>query len=111
MIQHSNGLVRPSKGEEQIDDFTLTKEDKPSDMKELRSRVCDVFQYPEHQLFEETIREHIAFCPKNFGVPTEEVEKRIKELIPAVGLTEDFLNRSPFDLSGGQMRRVAIAGV
>ncbi|HEX6593707.1 MAG TPA: energy-coupling factor ABC transporter ATP-binding protein [Bacillota bacterium] len=111
LIQHLNGLVRPSKGEVQIGDFTLTKEDKPSDMKELRSRVGVVFQYPEHQLFEETIREDIAFGPKNFGVPPEEVEKRIKEVIPAVGLTEDFLNRSPFDLSGGQMRRVAIAGV
>jgi len=111
LIQHLNGLVRPSKGEVQIGDFTLTKEDKPSDMKELRSRVGVVFQYPEHQLFEETIREDIAFGPKNFGVPPEEVEKRIKEVIPAVGLTEDFLNRSPFDLSGGQMCRVAIAGV
>src|SRR5690625_3464219 len=111
LIQHLNGLVRPSKGEVQIGDFTLTKEDKPRDMKELRSRVGVVFQYPEHQLFEETIREDIAFGTKNFGVPPEEVEKRIKEVIPAVGLTEDFLNRSTFDLSGGQMCRVAIAGV
>src|SRR5699024_12654870 len=106
LFQNLNGLVRPSKGEVQIGEFTLTKEDKPSDMKELRSRVGVVCQYPEHQLFEETIREDIAFGPKNFGVPPEEVEKRIKEVIPPVGLMEDFLNRSAFALSAGQMRRV-----
>ena len=70
-----------------------------------------VFQYPEHQLFEETIEKDIAFGPQNFGVPAEEIKKRTEQLLPEVGLSTDLLKRSPFDLSGGQMRRVAIAGV
>ncbi|MFD2043147.1 energy-coupling factor ABC transporter ATP-binding protein [Ornithinibacillus salinisoli] len=111
LIQHLNGLVRPSKGEVQIGDFRLTKEEKPKNMKDLRSRVGVVFQYPEHQLFEETVAKDIAFGPENFGVSKSTIDKRIKELIPAVGLSEELLERSPFDLSGGQMRRVAIAGV
>lgn len=111
IIQHLNGLVRPSEGEVTIGDFKLTKDDKPTNMKELRSRVGVVFQYPEHQLFEETVEKDIAFGPENFGVKSAEVNQRIKDITPAVGLTEELLQRSPFDLSGGQMRRVAIAGV
>ncbi|MEC5425555.1 energy-coupling factor ABC transporter ATP-binding protein [Virgibacillus sp. C22-A2] len=111
LIQHLNGLVRPSEGEVSIGDFHLTAEEKPKNMKELRSRVGVVFQYPEHQLFEETVEKDIAFGPQNFGVAMEEINKRIKKIIPAVGLPEDLLKRSPFDLSGGQMRRAAIAGV
>lgn len=111
IIQHLNGLVRPSEGEVTIGDFHLTREHKPSNMKELRSRVGVVFQYPEHQLFEETVEKDIAFGPENFGVTSEEIKRRIKEITPAVGLSEELLERSPFDLSGGQMRRVAIAGV
>jgi len=111
LLQHLNGLVSPSEGEVTIGDFSLTAETKPKNMKELRSRVGVVFQYPEHQLFEETVLKDIAFGPINFGVPDEEVTKRIKEITPVVGLSEELLERSPFDLSGGQMRRVAIAGV
>src|SRR5699024_1578216 len=111
LLQHLNGLVSPSEGEFTIGDFRLTAETKPKHMKELRSRVGVVFQYPEHQLFEETVLKDIAFGPTNFGVPDKEVQKRIKEIIPVVGLPEELLERSPFDLSGGQMRRVAIAGV
>lgn len=111
LIQHLNGLVLPSEGEVIIEDFHLTKEDKPKNMKELRSRVGVVFQYPEHQLFEETVKKDIAFGPENFAVAKEEIERRIKQITPAVGLSEELLERSPFELSGGQMRRVAIAGV
>src|SRR5690625_554569 len=80
-------------------------------MKTLRSKVGVVFQYPEHQLFEETVAKDIAFGPKNFGVTEKKIEKRIIDILPKVGLTDELLNRSPFELSGGQMRRVAIAGV
>ncbi len=111
LIQHLNGLVIPSKGEVTIGGFHLTKDKKPKNMKELRSRVGVVFQYPEHQLFEETVEKDIAFGPANFGVSAAEIEKRTKAVLPDVGLSPDFLKRSPFDLSGGQMRRVAIAGV
>lgn len=111
LIQHLNGLAVPSEGEVSIGDYRLTPEEKPENMKELRSRVGVVFQYPEHQLFEETVEKDIAFGPANFGVSEEETKQRIKEILPAVGLQENFLERSPFDLSGGQMRRVAIAGV
>lgn len=111
LIQHLNGLSVPTKGEVSIGDYHLSQENKPKDMKGLRSRVGVVFQYPEHQLFEETVAKDIAFGPQNFGVPEAEINKRIKEIVPQVGLDELLLDRSPFDLSGGQMRRVAIAGV
>lgn len=111
LIQHLNGLVRPTAGEVTIGDFHLSNDKKLKNMKELRSRVGVVFQYPEHQLFEETVKKDIAFGPDNFGVSKSEIEKRIKEITPEVGLSEELLERSPFDLSGGQMRRVAIAGV
>lgn len=111
LIQHLNGLVAPTEGRVSIGDFTISHDEKPKNMKDLRSRVGVVFQYPEHQLFEETIEKDIAFGPENFGVSSEEIEQRIKEIMPEVGLPEHFLQRSPFDLSGGQMRRVAIAGV
>lgn len=111
LIQHLNGLVRPSEGKVTIGDYVLTKETKPENMKELRSKVGVVFQYPEHQLFEETIAKDIAFGPENFGVDPEETNRRVEKSIIDVGLTHDFLERSPFYLSGGQMRRVAIAGV
>ncbi len=111
LIQHLNGLSIPSEGEVQIGSFKLTNEEKPKNMKELRSKVGVVFQYPEHQLFEETVAKDIAFGPENFGVSKQEIEKRTKDVIQAVGLPEEMLERSPFDLSGGQKRRVAIAGV
>lgn len=111
LIQHLNGLVRPTKGKVTIGDYELTHDTKPENMKELRSKVGVVFQYPEHQLFEETIAKDIAFGPENFGVEQEEIERRVQKTITDVGLGKRFLERSPFDLSGGQMRRVAIAGV
>ena len=111
LIQHLNGLVSPTEGKVKIGEFTLTNDEKPKNMKDLRSRVGVVFQYPEHQLFEETIEKDIAFGPENFGVSAEEIDQRIKNIMPEVGLSEHYLQRSPFDLSGGQMRRVAIAGV
>ena len=80
-------------------------------MKELRSHVGLVFQYPEHQLFEVDVFSDVCFGPKNLGLPKEEIEKRAKEALDMVGLDESFYKQSPFDLSGGQMRRVAIAGV
>lgn len=111
LIQHLNGLSIPSEGEVIIGDFKLSNEKKIKNMKELRSKVGVVFQYPEHQLFEETVAKDIAFGPENFGVPQAEIEKRTKDVIRAVRLPEELLGRSPFDLSGGQQRRVAIAGV
>lgn len=111
LIQHLNGLVSPTEGKVKIGDFTITNDEKPKNMKDLRSRVGVVFQYPEHQLFEETVEKDIAFGPENFGVSAEEIARRIEGIMPQVGLADKFLKRSPFDLSGGQMRRVAIAGV
>lgn len=111
LIQHLNGLLRPTAGEVQIGEFKLTANEKPKDMKALRKNVGVVFQYPEHQLFDETVEKDIRFGPSNFGVPNNEIDKRIPEVMSAVHLSSDMLERSPFDLSGGQMRRVAIAGV
>lgn len=111
LIQHLNGLVIPTAGKVTVGNFLLEKGEKTKNIKSLRSNVGVVFQYPEHQLFEETVEKDIAFGPENFGVPKEVIEERIKEIIPAVGLSTEHLERSPFDLSGGQMRRVAIAGV
>ena len=84
---------------------------KPKNLKELRKNVGLVFQFPEYQLFEETIEKDIAFGPKNFGVDEEEAGKTVRKVLPLVGLGEEYLSRSPFELSGGQKRRVAIAGI
>ncbi|HLR02554.1 MAG TPA: energy-coupling factor ABC transporter ATP-binding protein [Virgibacillus sp.] len=111
LIRHLNGLEIPTTGEVTIGDFHLTKDKKVKNMKELRSKVGVVFQYPEHQLFEETVQKDIAFGPENFGTSDVDINERIEDLIPKVGLSNDILDRSPFELSGGQMRRVAIAGV
>lgn len=111
LIQHLNGLLTPTKGEVAIGPYTLNSEKKMKQMKQLRSEVGVVFQYPEHQLFEETVEKDIAFGPKNFGIAERVIEKRIEEILPKVGLSKEILSRSPFELSGGQMRRVAIAGV
>src|SRR5690625_5263286 len=100
LIQHLNGLVTPSTGEVKIGDYILNNEKKLKNMKELRSKVGVVFQYPEHQLFEETVAKDIAFGPTNFGIEQEEIEKRIEEILPQVGLSEEILSRSPLELSG-----------
>lgn len=110
LVQHLNGLVKPTSGRIIIDGVDITE--KKSNLKEIRQKVGLVFQYPEHQLFEETIYKDIAFGPKNLGLSKEEVEERVKESMEQVGLDfETLKDRSPFELSGGQKRRVAIAGV
>lgn len=110
LVQHLNGLLSPTKGRVLIHGIDTAKKTKES--KEIKRKVGMVFQYPEHQLFEETIADDIAFGPKNLGLDEKEIEKRVHEAMDFVGLDyEEYANRSPFQLSGGQMRRVAIAGV
>lgn len=110
LVQHFNGLIRPSQGEVLVDGRDLA--DKTTDLREVRQRVGLIFQYPEHQLFEETVFADVAFGPKNQGVPEEELAERVNEALSLVGLDPATVgDRSPFELSGGQMRRVAIAGV
>lgn len=103
------GLISATEGEVWVDGINLAAEKYPS--KAVRGRVGLVFQYPEHQLFEETVYADIAFGPKNLGLSEQEIKTRVEEAISFVGLSTDVLERSPFDLSGGQKRRVAIAGV
>lgn len=110
LVQHLNGLMKPTSGDIFVDGVNIVKKD--ANLKILRQKVGLVFQYPEHQLFEETIYKDIAFGPKNLGLDKEEIHLRVKEAMEAVGLDyEDLKDRSPFELSGGQKRRVAIAGV
>lgn len=111
VLQHLNALMKPSEGTVTIGDRVITSETNNKNLKPIRKQVGIVFQFPEAQLFEETVAKDIAFGPKNFGVSEEEAIKLAKEMLPLVGLDESFMERSPFDLSGGQMRRVAIAGV
>ncbi|MDQ0815547.1 energy-coupling factor transport system ATP-binding protein [Bacillus pumilus] len=111
LLQHLNGLLKPTKGSIALGDTVLQANKKQKDLKSLRKKVGIVFQFPEHQLFEETILKDICFGPMNFGVPQEKAEAKAKEMLKLVGLPESLLSRSPFELSGGQMRRVAIAGV
>ncbi|KHE72559.1 energy-coupling factor ABC transporter ATP-binding protein [Halobacillus sp. BBL2006] len=111
LIQHLNGLLQPTDGKVSIGDYEMKAGVKNKQLKKLREKVGVVFQYPEHQLFEETVAKDIAFGPQNFGVDEDEISRRTKEAIQATQLPEELLDRSPFDLSGGQMRRVAISGV
>lgn len=111
VLQHLNALKKPTTGTVTIGDRVISNFSEDKGLKSLRKRVGIVFQFPEAQLFEETVGKDIAFGPKNFGLSEEEGLEKAKELLPLVGLDESFLERSPFDLSGGQMRRVAIAGV
>src|SRR5699024_3147699 len=110
LVQHLNGLIKPTKGRIIIGDSDITSKD--ANLKEIRQKVGLVFQYPEHQLFEETVYEDIAFGPKNLGLYKDEVEARVRDAMSFTGLDfERLKDRSPFELSGGQKRRVAIAGV
>lgn len=110
LVQHMNGLNKPSKGRVVVDGTDTL--DEKANLKKLRQRVGIVFQYPEDQLFEETIYQDIAFGPKNLGLDKEEIDVRVRESMEAVGLDfEEFKDESPFEISGGQKRRVAIAGV
>lgn len=109
LIQHFNGLIRLKSGSVRVFDFDLTKK---CDLKKLRGTVGMVFQYPEYQLFDQTVLADVSFGPKNLGLEENEILMRAKEAIETVGLDyEEIKDRSPFDLSGGQKRRVAIAGV
>lgn len=110
-VQHLNGLLVPTAGELEVLGRKILPGMKIKDLKELRRQVGLVFQFPEYQLFEETIGKDIAFGPKNFGDTEDEALEKVKAVLPVVGLDESYLERSPFDLSGGQKRRVAIAGI
>ena len=111
ILQHLNALLKPTEGLVELGDKTIDSTTGNKDLKPLRKKVGIVFQFPEAQLFEETVEKDIAFGPKNFGVSEEEALKIAAEVVKMVGLPEEVLKKSPFDLSGGQMRRVAIAGV
>ena len=110
LIQHVNGLLKPSAGKIYIDDINIT--DKGVKLAQVRKKVGLVFQYPEYQLFEETVEKDIAFGPKNLGLNENEISNRVKKAMEIVGVDYNtYKNKSPFELSGGQKRRVAIAGV
>ena len=109
LIQHLNGLLRPTEGKVLLDGVDIWAD--KSKMRQMRFRVGLVFQYPEYQIFEETVAKDIAFGPRNMGLAEEEVQARVRETAAIVGLSEEILKQSPFLLSGGHKRRVAIAGV
>ncbi len=109
LIQHFNGLIKPTSGKVYIDGQDIF--DKSVKLRDVRFKVGLVFQYPEYQIFEETVYKDIAFGPKNMGLSEEEIKDRVTSTAQLVGLDSDLLERSPFELSGGQKRRVAIAGV
>ena len=111
LVQHLNGLLLPTAGQLVVNDFVINANVKARNLKSLRKNVGLVFQFPEYQLFEETIIKDIAFGPKNFGVHEDEANKIAKASLKLVGLDESYLEKSPLDLSGGQKRRVAIAGI
>ena len=109
LVQHLNGLIKPQSGTVLVNGRDASS--KGEELKQLRFDVGLVFQYPEHQLFEETVYKDIAFGPTNLGLTKDEIDERVKDAARCVGLSLDVLDKSPFDLSGGQKRRVAIAGV
>ncbi len=109
LMQMLNGLIKPTSGNVYLDSVDIHADKKK--LRDVRFRVGLVFQYPENQLFEETVRRDIAFGPRNMGLPEEAIEKRVKRAAAFSGLRDELLDRSPFDLSGGEKRRAAIAGV
>ncbi|EGD51745.1 ABC transporter related protein [Thermoanaerobacter ethanolicus JW 200] len=109
LIQHLNGLLKPTSGKIYINGVDIT--DKKVSLKDVRKEVGLVFQYPEYQLFEETIFKDIAFGPTNLGLSEEEIEKRVYEAMDIVGISRELADKSPFEVSGGQKRRIAIAGI
>ena len=110
-MQVLNGLYLPTSGQVKVDDTIINSQSKNKEIKPIRKKVGLVFQFPESQLFAETVLEDIAFGPQNFGVSKEEAEQRALESLRLVGLSDELRDQNPFDLSGGQMRRVAIAGI
>ncbi|MDR1567444.1 MAG: energy-coupling factor ABC transporter ATP-binding protein [Streptococcaceae bacterium] len=111
LLQHLNGLLKPNAGRVVIGDFTITTDVDNRKLKAIRKKVGIVFQFPEAQLFDETVLKDVAFGPQNFGVSKEDALRIAAEKLEIVGISKDLFERSPFELSGGQMRRVAIAGV
>ena len=109
LVQHLNGLLKPTAGEVFIDGENIW--DNPKEIRKIRSKVGLVFQYPGYQLFEETVFADIAFGPKNMGLAGDELKQRVLETCKTIGVKDEYLEKSPFDLSGGEKRRVAIAGV
>ena len=109
LIQHLNGLLRPTGGEILLDGEDIWA--KPKEIRRVRFQVGLVFQYPEYQLFEETVYKDISYGPKNMGLDASEIDRRVRQAAVFAGIDEDMLEKSPFELSGGQKRRVAIAGV
>ena len=111
ILQLLNGLLVPSQGSVRVFDTFITSTSKNKDIRQIRKQVGLVFQFAENQIFEETVLKDVAFGPQNFGVSEEDAEQIAREKLALVGIDESLLNRSPFELSGGQMRRVAIAGI
>lgn len=111
ILQLLNGLAVPTMGTVLIDNVIITADSVNKDIKQVRKKVGLVFQFPESQVFDETVLKDVAFGPQNFGVSREKAEEIAREKLALVGISEDLFDRSPFDLSGGQMRRVAIAGI
>ncbi|WP_438465951.1 energy-coupling factor transporter ATPase [Streptococcus pluranimalium] len=111
IMQLLNGLNIPTEGTVYVDDFEIASSAKPKDIKSVRQKVGLVFQFPESQLFDETVLKDVAFGPQNFGISVEEAEDRARQSLKQVGISENLFDQNPFDLSGGQMRRVAIAGI
>lgn len=109
LVQHLNGLLKPTEGEIFLDGENIW--DNPKEIRKVRFDVGLVFQYPEYQLFEETVFKDISFGPKNMGLSGDELDNRVREICELVGVKEEYFEASPFDLSGGEKRRVAIAGV
>ena len=111
ILQLLNGLLVPSQGSVRVFDTFITSTSKNKDIRQIRKQVGLVFQFAENQIFEETVLKDVAFGPQNFGISEEEAEKIAREKLALVGINESVFDRSPFELSGGQMRRVAIAGI
>ena len=112
LVQHLNGLLLPSEGTVKIDDYVITNKKRHNKhIKDIRKKVGLIFQFPEYQLFEETVEKDVAFGPKNFGVSEEEAIKIAHKYLKLVGIKESYFKRSPFELSGGERRKVAIAGI
>ena len=111
ILQLLNGLLVPSQGSVRVFDTLITSTSKNKDIRQIRKQVGLVFQFAENQIFEETVLKDVAFGPQNFGVSEEDAEQIAREKLALVGIDESLFNRSPFELSGGQMRRVAIAGM
>lgn len=111
LMQLLNGLNKPTDGQVIVDDMIITAKSKNKTIKPIRKKVGLVFQFPESQLFEETVLKDVAFGPQNFGVSQDEALRLAREKLAQVGISEDLFDKNPFDLSGGQMRRVAIAGI